>query len=112
MEPTIHHSTKEKNLRAMLMVYNSQLAMLKEQLDGLFTNSYAIENLDEIREIAMLLQEIQCKLNIPEQELSMELGYDDIPIQTKNKLNALNKDFKILSNAFLAITKANREQFA
>ncbi|PWL37654.1 hypothetical protein DKG77_15255 [Flagellimonas aquimarina] len=109
VEPKIDHSAKENNLKAILAMYHHQLNKMKKQLDGLFSNPYTVENLDEIREIAILLQEIQCQLNHPEQELSMDLDYNDIPIQTKNKLNALNKDFNILDNAFLAIDMANQE---
>lgn len=112
LEPTIHSPTKERSLKTILLMYNHRLIDMQEQLDGLFTDSYAVENLDEIREIAMSLQEIQRKINMPEKELSMELDYDDIPIQTKNKLNTLDKDFMILSNAFLAIGRINREQSA
>lgn len=112
LQPKIHSSAKEKNLKAILVMYNHQLSKMKKQLDGLFSNPYAVENLDEIREIAILLQEIQCQINIPEQELSMDLDYNDIPIQTKNRLNALNKDFSLLNNAFLSIDLANQEQSA
>lgn len=112
IESSTHSSIKRKNLKTILVMYNHQLTKMKAQLDGLFTNSYAVENLDEIREIAMLLQEIRRKINMSEKELSMGLDYNGIPIQTKNKLNTLDKDFIILNNAFLAIGRINREQSA
>lgn len=112
IESSTHSSIKKKNYKTILVMYNHQLTEMKEQLDELFTNSYAVENLDEIREIAMSLQEIQRKINILGKELSIVLDYSDITIQTKNELNTLNKDFRILSNVFLTINNANREQSA